>query len=97
MSSAPAPGDEQGQPEMTGPPEAAGAWSEEYLEELDSHVQALRRQALELRHHVDGMQTFTRNVERILVSVRMMEINLSDLLGRPSQAASWEENPGKGS
>lgn len=98
MSAFPAPG------EAHGPLEANGGRSREYLgreylEELDSHVQALRREALDLRRQAGGMQAFTRNTERILASVRMLEINLSDLLDRPSMPACWEEEeqgPGEG-
>lgn|GEM_PF-2170174 len=75
---------------MTPSPEREG-WTDEYLEELDAHVRALRREALELRRCAQGMQAFTRNTERILASVRMLELNLSDLLGRPVTLASWEE------
>ena len=42
-------------------------------------IRALRQQATELKEMSGGIQAVDRNVDRILASVRMLEINISDV------------------
>jgi len=49
------------------------------VEELADRIQQLRQIAEELREKGEGIETLERNVERILASVRLLEINISDV------------------
>lgn len=64
----------------------------ELLEELDRSVQEIRRAALKLKAAAGTIQAVERNADRILASTRMLELNVSDLLGRPRSLASWAED-----
>ena len=50
------------------------------IEELAERIQALRRIAEEIEERGKGIETLERNVLRILTSVRMLEINIGDLM-----------------
>ncbi len=55
--------------------------SEEYpLEQMAQLISAIRRAASELKELGGGIPAVGRNVERILASVRMLELNISDVL-----------------
>jgi len=54
-----------------------GSWN---IEELAERIQALRRIAEEIGEKGKGIETLERNVLRILTSVRMLEINIGDLM-----------------
>jgi hypothetical protein len=43
-------------------------------------VCALKQSAMELKEMSGGMQAVDRNIDRILASIRMLEINISDVL-----------------
>ena len=47
---------------------------------LDTRIKAIKKAAQELKKISKGIQAIDRNVERILASVKMLEINISDLL-----------------
>ncbi|MFB0535464.1 MAG: hypothetical protein ACETWR_10825 [Anaerolineae bacterium] len=47
---------------------------------MDEKIQAIKRTALELKELSDGIQAVDRNADRILASVKMLEINVSDAL-----------------
>ena len=61
------------------------------LSDLDKNIQAIRTAALQLRRDADGIQAVERNVDRILASTRMLEINVSDVLRDPASLASYDE------
>ena len=42
-------------------------------------IQAIKEAATELKHISGGIQAVDRNVDRILASVKMLEINISDI------------------
>jgi hypothetical protein len=50
------------------------------LIELDERIQAIKRAAMELKQLSGGIQAVDRNVDRILASVKVLEINVSDVL-----------------
>jgi len=50
------------------------------LKKLDTRIKAIRKAAQELKKISEGIQAIDRNTERILASVKMLEINISDLL-----------------
>ena len=50
------------------------------LIELDEKIQAIKRAATELKKLSGGIQTVDRNADRILASVKVLEINVSDVL-----------------
>ena len=50
------------------------------LIELDAKIQAIKRAATELKKLSGGIQTVDRNADRILASVKVLEINVSDVL-----------------
>ncbi len=59
------------------------------LEDLDRHVQAIRTAALQLKASSGGIQAIDRNADRVLASTTMLEINISDVLGRERPMAGW--------
>ncbi len=50
------------------------------IEKMDSQIKAIKKAAEELKALSGGMQAIDRNVERMLASVKMLEINATDLL-----------------
>ena len=50
------------------------------LTEMDAKIQAIKKAALELKEVSGGIQAVDRNADRILASVKMLEINVSDVL-----------------
>jgi hypothetical protein len=50
------------------------------LTKMDEKIQAIKKAALELKELSGGIQAVDRNVGRILTSVKMLEINVSDVL-----------------
>jgi len=50
------------------------------LKKLDTRIKAIKKAAEELKTLSEGVQAVDRNVERILASVKMLEINVTDLL-----------------
>ena len=54
---------------------------EEHVQkDVDRRIQSLKKKALELRKAGGEIPAIERNVVRILASVKMLEINISDLL-----------------
>jgi cobyric acid synthase len=51
------------------------------LKEMAEKIQAIKEAATELQNICGGIQAVTRNVDRILASVKMLEINISDVSG----------------
>jgi len=61
-------------------------WRE--IKKLDTRIKTIRKAALELLRLSKGIQAVDRNAVRILASVKMLEINVSDLLPlRPRRKA----------
>jgi hypothetical protein len=50
------------------------------MRKLDTRIKTIKKAAEELKALSGGMQAVDRNVERILASVKMLEINVTDLL-----------------
>jgi len=50
------------------------------LKEMAKKIQAIKEAATELQNISGGIQAVDRNVDRILASVKMLEINISDIL-----------------
>ena len=48
------------------------------LKEVVSKIEVIKEATLQLKQHSHGIQAIDRNVERILASVKMLEINFSD-------------------
>ena len=46
---------------------------------MAGRIRQLRQIAEELRQEGEGIETVERNVDRILASVRLLEINISDV------------------
>ena len=54
--------------------------TEEYdIKGMADKIQALKQTAMELKAMSGGIQAVDRNVDRILTSVRMLEINVGEL------------------
>jgi hypothetical protein len=51
-----------------------------HIKEMAEKVQAIKEAATELKNISGGIQAVDRNVDRILASVKMIEINISDIL-----------------
>ena len=50
------------------------------LKKLDTRIKNIRKAAQELKKLSQGIQAVDRNADRLLASVKMLEINISDLL-----------------
>jgi hypothetical protein len=50
------------------------------LKLIDTQIQRIKQAALELKDHSQGIQALDCNVDRILASTKMLEINFGDLL-----------------
>jgi len=51
------------------------------LKELDSKIQSMKKTAEELRKMGDDFPALYRNVSRVLASIKMLELNISDVVG----------------
>jgi len=51
------------------------------VEDMAQKIELLKQTATELKRISGGIQAVDRNVDRILASVKMLEINISDLVG----------------
>ena len=52
----------------------------ELIQKMDAQIKSVRRAAHELKRISGGIQAIDRNVDRILASVKMLEINVSDIV-----------------
>ncbi len=50
------------------------------IKKLDTRIKVIKKAAEELKALSGGLPAVDRNVERILASVKMLEINVSDVL-----------------
>jgi hypothetical protein len=50
------------------------------LNEINTKIQLLKKTALELKRIGEDFPAVARNITRILASVKMLEINVSDLV-----------------
>jgi len=50
------------------------------LKKLDTRIKTIKKAAQELKEFSNGIPAVDRNAERILASVKMLEINISDIL-----------------
>jgi len=51
------------------------------IEDMAKKIELLKQTATELKRISGGIQAVDRNVDRILASIKMLEINISDLVG----------------
>lgn len=51
------------------------------IEDMAKKIELLKQTATELKRISGGIQAVDRNVARILASIKMLEINISDLTG----------------
>jgi len=51
------------------------------IEDMAEKIQLLKQTANELKSISGGIQAVDRNVDRILASIKMLEINISDVVG----------------
>ena len=51
------------------------------IEDMAKKIELLKQTATELKRISGGIQAVDRNVDRILASIKMLEINISDLQG----------------
>jgi aspartate oxidase len=49
------------------------------IKEMAKKIASIRREAEELKAMSGGIQAVDRNIDRILSSVKMLEINISDI------------------
>jgi hypothetical protein len=50
------------------------------MEKMATRIQSIRQEVEALKTLSEGIQAVERNTDRILASVKMLEINVSDLL-----------------
>jgi len=51
------------------------------IEDMAKKIEALKQTSTELKRISGGIQAVDRNVDRILASIKMLEINISNLAG----------------
>ena len=51
------------------------------LKELDSRVQSMKKTAEELKQMGEDFPALYRNISRVLASIKMLELNISDVAG----------------
>ena len=51
------------------------------LKELDSKIQSIKKTAEELKKMGEDFPALSRNVSRVLASIKMLELNVSDVAG----------------
>jgi len=56
-------------------------------EQIDLKIQALKKAAEDLRQEVQACPALAKNLERIVVSIKMLELNCSDLLELEDESA----------
>jgi hypothetical protein len=49
------------------------------LKEIDSKIQSLRKTAEELKQMGENFPALYRNISRVLASIKMLELNVSDV------------------
>jgi hypothetical protein len=49
------------------------------LKELDSKIQSMKKTAEELRQMGEDFPALYRNISRVLASIKMLELNISDV------------------
>jgi hypothetical protein len=49
------------------------------LKELDSKIQSMRKTAEELKQMGEDFPALFRNISRVLASIKMLELNISDV------------------
>ena len=49
------------------------------LKELDSRIQSMKKTAEELKQMGENFPALYRNINRILASIKMLELNISDV------------------
>jgi prefoldin subunit 5 len=49
------------------------------IRKIDTRIKTIKKAAQELKQLSGGIQAIDRNAERILASVKMLEINISDV------------------
>ncbi len=54
------------------------------LEEIDTKIRSLKKTAEELHQISDNFPVLARNMTRILASIKMLEINITDVVGLDS-------------
>jgi len=54
--------------------------TENELKKIDDKIKVLRNTAEELKGLAENIPTITRNTSRLLASVQMMELNISDCI-----------------
>jgi hypothetical protein len=57
-----------------------GYMNRKELRKMDTKIKAIRKAARELKELSGGIQAVDCNTDRVLASVKMLEINISDLL-----------------
>lgn len=50
------------------------------LKELDTRIQSMKKTAEELNHMAENFPAVFRNTARILASIKMLEMNVSDVV-----------------
>ena len=56
------------------------------MKRLDTRIQTIKKAAQELKGLSEGIPAVDQNVNRILASVKMLEINITDILDLRFQA-----------
>jgi len=50
------------------------------VKRMASKIKSIKKYAYEIRSEADEFEAVKRNIDRILASVRMLEINISDVI-----------------
>lgn len=49
------------------------------LKALDDHIRQIKTEALKLKDQSDNFPALARNLERMMASIKMLELNISDI------------------
>jgi hypothetical protein len=50
------------------------------VKDMAKQIEKIRKEAIKLREMSGGIQCVDKNVERIMATIKMLEINISDLV-----------------
>ena len=59
--------------------------------EIDEKIRLLKQTANDLNRHADGFPALSRNTARILASIKMLELNISDISDLQESSTFTEE------
>ena len=63
--------------------------AQENMNEMNEKIRRLKQTAQDLNRHADGFPALSRNTARILASIKMLELNISDVSDLQENQKKW--------